>query len=258
VTINNEVDNHSSSYNEIFTPKNLFNIKTLNTSSSTKAISKIKGNDASTAKSKKNLRSLSGEGRGHTYHHNLANDIEEESLILDFCDSSTENKPSTGITTAVKSGARNSTSKNLSQKEVKQIEEEDRLNKYLENRGEIRAAEAPRSALSKAWAILSNPVTAAQYAIAGRGLPEHFDRGPLNSLEHAVNVVNPMSYVNAVADVPEAGYEFIKDPSLEGGVRLGGDLLQAVPFVSGVAGGAATMVDELSPFIKKGLKKMLK
>jgi hypothetical protein len=166
----------------------------------------------------------------------------------------TESYPSTSITTGVKSGTRKATSKNLSQKEVKQIEEEDRLNKYLENRGEIRAAEAPRSALSKAWAVLSNPVTAAQYVIAGRGLPEHFDRGPLNPIEHATNIINPLSFVNAVADVPEAGYEFIKDPSLGTGVRLGGDLLQAVPLVSGVAGGAATMAEELSPFLKKGMK----
>jgi hypothetical protein len=166
----------------------------------------------------------------------------------------TESNPKTSITTGVKSGTTKSTSKNLSQKEVAQIEEQDRLNKYLANRGEISAAEAPRSFMSKAMAVLSNPVTAAQYAIAGRGLPEHFDRGALNPLEHAVNIVNPMSYINAVGDVPSAGYEFIKDPSLATGVRLGGDLLQAVPFVHGVAGGATAIGEELSPLVKQGVK----
>jgi hypothetical protein len=165
-------------------------------------------------------------------------------------DPSTENKPSTGITTGVKSGTRNSTSKNFSQKEVKQIEEA----KRLENIGEIRAAEEPRSALSKAWAIASNPMTALQYKIAGRGIPEHFDRGPLNSLEHATNIINPLSFINAVADAPEAGYEFVKDPSLENVIRLGGDLLQAVPFTRGVAGGARTLGKDLSPYVSKATK----
>jgi hypothetical protein len=165
-------------------------------------------------------------------------------------DPSTENKPSTGITTGVKSGTRNSTSKNFSQKEVKQIEEA----KRLENIGEIRAAEEPRSALSKAWAIASNPMTALQYKIAGRGIPDHFDRGPLNSLEHATNIINPLSFINAVADAPEAGYEFVKDPSLENVIRLGGDLLQAVPFTRGVAGGARTLGKDLSPYVSKATK----
>ena len=163
---------------------------------------------------------------------------------------STENKPSTGITTGVESGTRNSTSKNFSQKELKQIEEA----KRLENIGEIRAAEEPRSALSKAWAIASNPMTALQYKIAGRGIPDHFDRGPLNSLEHATNIINPLSFINAVADAPEAGYEFVKDPSLENVIRLGGDLLQAVPFTRGVAGGARTLGKDLSPYVSKATK----
>lgn len=168
----------------------------------------------------------------------------------------TDSNPTKGlsISTGVKSGTINPTSKNISQKEAKQIEEKNKLNEYLTNRAEIATAEKPRSLASKTWAILTNPVTAAQYVIAGRGLPEHFDRGPLNPVEHAVNAVNPMSFINAVADTPEAGYNFVKDPSLETAVRLGGDLLQAVPLVRGYVGSANSIGKDLGPIVSQAIK----
>jgi hypothetical protein len=49
-------------------------------------------------------------------------------------------------------------------------------------------------------------------------------------------------------------YEFVKDPSLENVIRLGGDLLQAVPFTRGVAGGARTLGKDLSPYVSKATK----
>jgi hypothetical protein len=45
-------------------------------------------------------------------------------------------------------------------------------------------------------------MTALQYKIAGRGIPEHFERGPQNVLEHATNIINPYGYIDAVSSIP--------------------------------------------------------
>ena len=69
-----------------------------------------------------------------------------------------------------------------------------------DRQGYIRQAEPPRSAASKAWAIMTNPMTALAYKAQGRDIPDNFERGPKNSLDIAANIVNPFFYINEGKD----------------------------------------------------------
>lgn len=103
-----------------------------------------------------------------------------------------------GITTGVNSGTVNPTVKNITQDEIREIE----LNKKLDKQGSIKKAEPKKSVLADSWSILTNPMTALGYVVKGRGLPEHFDRGPRNVLDYATDIVNPYQVVNAAASIP--------------------------------------------------------
>ena len=90
-----------------------------------------------------------------------------------------------------------------------------------DRQGYIRQAEPPRSAASKAWAILTNPMTALAYKAQGRDIPDNFERGPKNSLDIAANIVNPFFYINEgkefLKGVGNLGYKAVTDPfSLSG------------------------------------------
>jgi len=74
--------------------------------------------------------------------------------------------------------------------------------KNAERYGVIRQAEAPRSMASKAWAIATNPMTALKYKVQGRDIPDYFERGEKNSLDLAVNMVNPFAIIESVKNIP--------------------------------------------------------
>jgi hypothetical protein len=76
------------------------------------------------------------------------------------------------------------------------------LQKKIEKQGSITKAEPKRSALSKSWSILTNPMTALSYKTKGLDIPENFERGPRNVLDYAVDFVNPYGVVDAAANVP--------------------------------------------------------
>ena len=76
------------------------------------------------------------------------------------------------------------------------------IQESLEKQGQIKQAEPERSAKSKAWAIATHPMTALKYKLHGQDIPENFERGEVNPLEHAVNIVNPFAYGDIAASIP--------------------------------------------------------
>jgi len=76
------------------------------------------------------------------------------------------------------------------------------LQKKIDNQGSIEKAGPNQSSASKTWSILTNPMTALSYKVHGKDLPDHFERGPRNVLDYAVDMVNPYGVVDAAANVP--------------------------------------------------------
>jgi len=100
-----------------------------------------------------------------------------------------------------------------------------------ERQGSISKAEAPRSASSKAWAMATHPMTAAQYVIAGRGIPEHFDRGPENNLDNAMDVINPFFYANEAGQAISGAGKYAMDPYHNNPAMLGEAALHGITSV---------------------------
>jgi hypothetical protein len=101
------------------------------------------------------------------------------------------------------------------------IDKRNALQAAQDRQGYIRQAGAPRSAASKAWAIMTNPMTALKYKVQGRDIPDNFERGEKNSLDLAANIVNPFFYINEgkefLKGVGNIGYKAVTDPfSLSG------------------------------------------
>lgn len=82
-------------------------------------------------------------------------------------------------------------SKPLTAKQKEQI----RLQKLKEKLGEIRSS-TPQSIPSRVSEIVLNPLTAFGYAARNETLPENFSRGERNTLDSAIDVVNPAFYLN--------------------------------------------------------------
>jgi len=61
----------------------------------------------------------------------------------------------------------------------------------------MRSADPRRSAWDKAGAIARNPMTAAQYVVQGKSIPDYFEKGDRNIYENAMDVINPMNYYDA-------------------------------------------------------------
>jgi hypothetical protein len=74
----------------------------------------------------------------------------------------------------------------------------------FQNQGTIKKAEPKEGILSRAWNIASNPMTALSYAIKGQDIPDNFQRGEKNILDHAVNIINPATYINSGASIGNA------------------------------------------------------
>jgi len=83
-------------------------------------------------------------------------------------------------------------------------EEKARAARYMreqeERQGSIRQAGPPQSTASKVWNVMTHPMTALEYKIRGRDLPEHFERGPQNNLDIASSIINPFFYTNEVGE----------------------------------------------------------
>lgn len=77
-------------------------------------------------------------------------------------------------------------------------------NQSLQNQGTLKVAQPEEGILSRAWNIASNPMTALSYKIKGQDIPLHFERGEKNILDHAVNIINPATYINSGASIGNA------------------------------------------------------
>src|SRR5574343_450009 len=103
--------------------------------------------------------------------------------------------------------------------------------------GEIRQAEPKRSALSKAWAVATNPMTALSYKIQGKNIPDNFDRGPVNNLDIASSILNPLFYLDQYAKASKGAADLILNPN---------DALQNLSGVALNSLGALPVINELA------------
>jgi len=73
------------------------------------------------------------------------------------------------------------------------------LKRMQENQGNsvIKEAATRRATMDKAGAIARNPITAAQYVVQGKPIPDYFEKGARNPYDYATDMFNPMTYVDA-------------------------------------------------------------
>jgi len=90
------------------------------------------------------------------------------------------------------------------------------ISSQRKKQGEIKKAAPKRSAVSKAWAIATHPMTALAYKAKGQDIPEHFEMGETNPLEYATDVLNPATYVQAAANTGEGLQTMITHPQTIG------------------------------------------
>ena len=69
-----------------------------------------------------------------------------------------------------------------------------RISEIKARQGEIRQ-HTPQSTFSRVKEIGLNPLTAAGYAARNEDLPENFSKGSRNTLDYAIDVINPVQYV---------------------------------------------------------------
>jgi hypothetical protein len=155
-------------------------------------------------------------------------------------------KAQTGISLGVQSGTYQPTSKTVTKKELgKHLEnvEAAKMQEKLDNQGYISKAGPAQSAASKAWNIMVHPMTALSYKTHGKDIPEHFERGELNPLDYAVNVINPFGVIDATASIPG---NLKRGEFLQAGLNT----LGALPMLSEFRGAAKTV----APVLKNASK----
>jgi hypothetical protein len=123
--------------------------------------------------------------------------------------------------------------------------------KELANRETVRSYDPEtenESTLSRAWNIVSHPMTALSYKARGKDIPEHFERGEHNILETATNIINPFFYANEVKGAAGDLSSYYDDVKSRG-------LYRANPNVLGSSAlhtlNALPLLSEAAPFISK-------
>ena len=119
---------------------------------------------------------------------------------------------------------------------------------HFVNKESVRPAEAKQSAISKGWDVLTHPMTALSYKAKGQEIPDYFSRGETNPYELALDIVNPFTYAESVANVVPQTIDMIRDPNLDKVLPLAGSILQNLP----VAHGAMSEMQRLAPYFEKG------
>lgn len=145
------------------------------------------------------------------------------------------------------------------QVEIDRLKEENirlaRQRAAAERQGSIKAAPPKRSAVSKAWAVATNPMTALSYKMpywsSGRSapdLPDYFERGDREGLDMAGDILNPFGYVNAAKNALQGIGRVAMAPStaLEEAPGIGLNTLQALP----VIGNIGMFSEFISPSLK--------
>ena len=131
----------------------------------------------------------------------------------------------------------------------------------------MRSADPRRSAMDKAGAIARNPMTAAQYVVQGQPIPDYFEKGDRNLYDYAVDVLNPMTYVDAakrtatlehlrnmksLQDLPGAAL----NTAIDAGALIGlGSELRARPNTFSVESPTAYQAGELKRPVTYGVEK---
>ena len=123
--------------------------------------------------------------------------------------------------------------------------------KELANRETVRSYDPEtenESTLSRAWNIISHPMTALSYKTRGKDIPEHFERGEHNILENVTNILNPFFYANEVKGAAGDLSTYYDDVKSRG-------LYRANPNVLGSSAlhtlNALPLLSEAAPFISK-------
>jgi soluble lytic murein transglycosylase-like protein len=81
------------------------------------------------------------------------------------------------------------------------------MNMQTKPKGSIRASDTKQTKLSKVKEVALNPLTAMSYIAQNKDIPDNFSRGPRNTLDYALDVINPAQYVEDSKNVVQGSYE---------------------------------------------------
>lgn len=108
-----------------------------------------------------------------------------------------------------------------------------------QNTGQMQAAAPKRSTINKAGQILRHPMTAAEYKMRGQDIPDYLEYGDKNKLDNAIDIINPMTYIDAGKRVVTA--ENFRDPNQSFGealLKTGLDAAMVIPIAKGIKPGS--------------------
>ena len=100
----------------------------------------------------------------------------------------------------------------ITEETIEQIKNNE-IQRMLNKRSEV-VPYTPQSKTKKAFEVALNPMTAARHLTTTGELPDNFSRGERNATDYAIDVINPVQYVNdavnlikgtATANLPQIG-----------------------------------------------------
>lgn len=128
------------------------------------------------------------------------------------------------------------------------------------NEGTIGPAAPRQSGLSRAWEIATHPVQYFGYAARNQEAPQYFSRGDFDGLDAITSTLNPLTLVDAAANVPVGLYntgKSVYEGDLEGAagnlLLTGLNAAGAVPLI-----GAAASAASVAKTVGKGAKAVWK
>lgn len=108
------------------------------------------------------------------------------------------------------------------------------MNMQTKPKGTIRASDPKQTKLSKVKEVALNPLTAISYIAQNKDIPDNFSRGPRNTLDYALDVINPAQYVEDSKNVVQGSYEGNLGQVGEGLLGVVPMMLEAKNIVKGV------------------------
>jgi predicted GNAT family acetyltransferase len=108
------------------------------------------------------------------------------------------------------------------------------MNMQTKPKGSIRASDTKQTKLSKVKEVALNPLTAMSYIAQNKDIPDNFSRGPRNTLDYALDVINPAQYVEDSKNVVQGSYEGNLGQVGEGLLGVVPMMLEAKNIVKGV------------------------
>jgi hypothetical protein len=138
--------------------------------------------------------------------------------------------------------------------------ERENYNNYSEQFGNI-SEYVPESGWDRTKAIVSNPLTAFGYAARNQNLPARFQYGERNTLDNAIDWVNPLQGVAALSEIPgelgrgeylNAGLSALDAVDL--GVYAKGAMKASKPFLQKGAQQLSKIPTSIAPELRQGLQ----